>query len=141
METDSRHPNNLDDLTTDTCRITLDIPQCIFYRSGKIDIYSPDGNRLESIGYGIKRDKVEGSAYRLKEQIYVLECLLGNLNNNLELSAQAVSALVDLLYRMQRFCRSISIDVIEAAIWPPFFENKLEMSLKQLIVIIIFNDF
>jgi len=103
MDTDSIDPH-LDSLIPHNCSITLDILQYSFYRSGQIDIRAPDGIRLESIGYGIKRDDIESSIYRLKEQMYVLECLLGNLNNRLQLPAQAVSALVDLLYRMQRFC-------------------------------------
>jgi len=103
MDTDSTHPH-LDSSIPDNCSITLDILQYFFYRSGQIDIRAPNGIRLESIGYGIKKDNIESSSYSLKEQIYVLECLLGNLNNRLELPAQAVSALADLLYRMQRFC-------------------------------------
>ena len=84
--------------------ITLDILQYFFYQSEHIDIHAPDGSRLQTIGYGIKRDAIESSTYRLKEQIYIVECLLGNLNNKLELPAQAVSALADLLCRMQGFC-------------------------------------
>lgn len=103
MDTDSIH--NLDELIPDHCNITLDILQSIFYRTGKINIYSPDGTRLESIGYCIKRNDIESSAYRLKEQLYLMECLLSNLSNNHELPAEAISSLADLLYRMQGFCR------------------------------------
>ena len=103
MDTDSIPPH-LDQSIPDNCSINLDILQYFFYRSGQIEIYAPDGIRLENIGYGIKRDDIESSTYRLKEQIYLMECLLGNLSNRLELPAQAVSALADLLYRMQKFC-------------------------------------
>ena len=103
MDTDSI--SNFHRPIPDHCNITLDILQSIFYRTGKIHIYSPDGMRLESIGYCIKRTDIEATAYRLKEQMYLIECLLGKLTNNLELPADAVSALADLLYRMQGFCR------------------------------------
>ncbi|HWV16768.1 MAG TPA: hypothetical protein VN030_15170 [Cellvibrio sp.] len=105
MDTDSNSLNDLDVLIPDSCSITLDILQSMFYRSGKIDVYSAAGDRLESIGYGIKRDNIEASVYRLKEQIYILECILGHLGNSLEIRLQAVSVLADLLYRMQKFCR------------------------------------
>ena len=86
--------------------ITLDILQYFFYQSDHIDICAPDGSRLQTIGYGIKKDKIESSIERLKEQIYLTECLLCNLSNGLELPTQAVSALADLLCGMHRFCRN-----------------------------------
>lgn len=104
MDADSKDPR-LDKPIPESCSITLDILQYIFYRSGHIDIYTPDGIRLETIGYGIKRDDIEGSAYRLKEQIYLMACLLGNLNSKLEFPAQALTALANLLYGMRKFCR------------------------------------
>lgn len=96
---------HLEEPIPNNCVITLDTLQYFFYCSGHIDIRDPDGNRLESIGYGIKRDNIESSIYRLKEQIYLLECLLCKLNNSLQLPAHAVSALGDVLYRMQGFCK------------------------------------
>lgn len=85
--------------------ITLDILQYFFYQSEQIDIHAPDGTHLQTIGYGIKKSDVENKIYSLKEHIYAVEFLLGKLNNSLELPAQAVSALADLLCGMQGFCR------------------------------------
>lgn len=86
--------------------ITLDKLQYLFYQSDHIDICAPDGSRLHTIGYGIKKDKIESSIDRLQEQIYLTECLLCNLSNSLELPTQAVSALADLLCGMHKFCRN-----------------------------------
>lgn len=104
MDTDSRF--HLDDSSPKNCIITLDTLQYFFYSSQYIDICDPNGHRLESIGYGIKNDHVEISIYRLKEQMFLLECLLCKLNTNLQLPTHAISALGDLLYRMQEFCRN-----------------------------------
>ena len=83
------------------CTITLGLPQYFFYQSEYIDIHAPDGSILESIGHRVKEMALEESTHRLHEQIFLLESLLGNLHQSIELPREAVSALADILYRMQ----------------------------------------
>lgn len=86
------------------CVIKLDFPQYFFYQSEHIDILAPDGTHLDSIGHIIKQAETETAAARLKEYIFLIECLLSNINHDIKLPAQAVAELADLFYRMQSVC-------------------------------------
>ena len=86
------------------CVIKLDLPQYFFYQSDHIDIHAPDGTHLECVGHIIKESEIENSCARLKEQIFLVECLLSNINHDLKLPSQAVAELADLFYRMQKVC-------------------------------------
>jgi|GEM_PF-459458 len=86
------------------CVITLDFPQYFFYQSDHIDILAPDGRLLECIGHIIKQAETETAAARLKEYIFLIECLLSNINHDIKLPAQAVAELADLFYRIQGVC-------------------------------------
>jgi len=86
------------------CIINLDQPQYYFYQSHHIEIRAPDGTHLENIGHLINSREMKISADRFKEQIFLVECLLGNIIQDLKLPAQTVAALKDLLDRMQGVC-------------------------------------
>ena len=86
------------------CIINLDLRQYFFYQSHHIQIHAPDGTHLESIGHLIKIDEIQSGTARLKEQVFLVECLLGNIIQELKLPAQASAAFADLLDRMQRVC-------------------------------------
>lgn len=84
------------------CVITLDLPQYFFYNSEYIDLHAPDGSHLETVGHYMKEMDAENTTYRLHEQIYLVESLLSQINHDVELPKQAISALADLLYRTQK---------------------------------------
>jgi len=84
------------------CIITLDLPQYFFYQAEHIDLHDPNGRFLESIGHRIREMDAENTKYRLHEQICLVENLLGQINHDLELPKEAVSALADLLYQTQK---------------------------------------
>ncbi|MES2676678.1 MAG: hypothetical protein V4660_20745 [Pseudomonadota bacterium] len=84
--------------------IVLNAFQYAQYQSESIEIHSPDGEHLETIGENIRREKAEDLAYQLQNQICLLECLLINIHDNVELPVKAVAGLVDVFYRMQDFC-------------------------------------
>ena len=84
------------------CIITLDLPQYFFYESAYIDLHAPDGSHLESIGHRIQEIDAENTIYRLHEQIILVESLLGNMHQPVTLPREAVSALAEMLYRMQK---------------------------------------
>lgn len=86
------------------CVITLDPFQHIYYQESFIDIHSPDGDHLDRIGIDVQKDKAEHEKYQLRDQIYLLSCLLGKINEDLELPARAVSGLADTVHRVQDFC-------------------------------------
>ncbi|HWV16939.1 MAG TPA: hypothetical protein VN030_16025 [Cellvibrio sp.] len=85
--------------------ITLTHQQYLFYQFAYLDLHSPDCSHLQTLGYGVKKNEVDYKIYRLREYLYAMEYLLGNLNSSLDLPPQATSALADLLCGMQGFCR------------------------------------
>jgi hypothetical protein len=84
--------------------ITLTSAQYALYQTNCIEVNTPDGEYLESIGLQIQNDLAETNTYQLRDNIYLVACLLGKINEDIELPAQAVSGLADLFYRMQSFC-------------------------------------
>lgn len=87
------------------CAITLNPYQYEFYQQSCIEIHSPDGEHLESIGYEIQKDVADNKAYQLRDQIALLECLLLKINQDAELSPRAISGLADIFFRVQDFLR------------------------------------
>lgn len=83
------------------CIINLDLRQYYFYQSDHIEIHAPDGTHLESIGHILRVNETLNGAARLKEQIILVECLLGNIIQGVSLPAKAISALTDLLEQMR----------------------------------------
>ncbi|MES2673887.1 MAG: hypothetical protein V4660_06575 [Pseudomonadota bacterium] len=84
--------------------ITLTASRYALYQTTCIEVNTPDGEYLESIGQHIQNDLAETNTYQLRDNIYLVACLLGKINENVELPAHAVSGLADLFYRMQNFC-------------------------------------
>ena len=63
-------------------------------------IHSPDGDHLESIGYEIQKQTQEEKATQLQEQIVLLQSLCEKITQEVELPAQAIAGLGDLLFRV-----------------------------------------
>jgi hypothetical protein len=79
------------------CTITLSEYQLAYYRQSCIELLAPDGTHLETIGEDIKKDQ----RHQLREEICLVECLLSQINHNVDMPPQALSSLADLLYRMR----------------------------------------
>ncbi|HSC68182.1 MAG TPA: hypothetical protein VLC79_10850 [Cellvibrio sp.] len=90
--------------TDSNCVVTLNSFQNIFYQQSRVEIHSSDGDHLETIGRDIQKENLHNNDIRLRDQICLVESLLGNVNQDIELPAQAVCGLAELLYRMQEFC-------------------------------------
>lgn len=88
------------------CTITLSEYQLAYYRQSCIEILMPNGTHLETIGEDIKKD----NRNQLRDEICLVECLLSQINHNVDMPPQAISSIADLLYRMQDyFENSISV--------------------------------
>jgi hypothetical protein len=85
------------------CVITLDPFQDIYYRQSFVDIHSPEGDFLERIGADIQKDNAEHQKYQLRDQVCLLNCLLGKIREDVELPREAISGLADVMHRMQDF--------------------------------------
>jgi len=81
--------------------ITLDPFQFNYYEQSYIEIHSPDGEYLESIGYYIQQQIQEDQTTQLQEQIVLLQSLCEKITQEVELPAQAFAGLRDLLFRVR----------------------------------------
>ncbi len=91
-------------VTKSQCVITLDPFQYNYYQQSSIEIHSPDGEHLETLGCDIQKENLFHNHVHLQDQMCLVESLLGNINKDIELPARASRALADLLFRMQEFC-------------------------------------
>jgi hypothetical protein len=87
--------------TKSQCVITLNPFQFNYYEQSCIEIHSPDGDYLESIGYEIQKQTQEEKATQLQEQIVLLQSLCEKITQEVELPAQAIAGLGDLLFRVR----------------------------------------
>jgi len=92
--------------TNSQCVIKLDAFQYNYYQQSCIEIHSPDGEYLESIGYTIQQEIQEEQTTQLKEQIVLLQSLCEKITQEVELPAQAIAGLGDLLFRAREFIES-----------------------------------
>lgn len=83
--------------------LVLDPSQFALYQTGDIDVQSPSGEHLNTIGHWQNKAEVEVSLYRLQDQMHLVECLLRNGKYPLELSERAGAGLVEMLDRAQEF--------------------------------------
>jgi hypothetical protein len=84
--------------------ITLDAKQYQHYKKSCVTVCAPDGNFLEAIGNNIHTDEMQTSRYKLRDDVHLVSQLLCHINQNLDLTPQAVSGLADLFFRTQDFC-------------------------------------
>lgn len=87
--------------TNSQCVIKLDAFQYNYYQQSCIEIHSPEGEYLESIGYRIQKEIQEEQTTQLKEQIVLLQSLCEKITQDVELPAQAIAGLGDLLFRVR----------------------------------------
>jgi hypothetical protein len=87
--------------TKSQCVIKLDPFQFNYYEQNCIEIHSPVGDYLESIGYDIQTQIQEEQTTQLQEQIILLQSLCEKINQEVELPAQAIAGLGDLLFRVR----------------------------------------
>ena len=87
--------------TKSQCVIKLDPFQYNYYEQSCIEIHSPDGEYLESIGYDIQKQTQEGQITQLQEQIVLLQSLREKFTQEVELPTQAIAGLGDLLFRVR----------------------------------------
>lgn len=77
--------------------VTLTAAQYFHYQTHRIEIHSPDGQHLQTIGKAILRDDPEDKSLRLQQQISLVEALLDNISNDIDLPIPAALGLADLL--------------------------------------------
>ena len=116
--------------TKSQCVIKLDPFQFNYYEQSCIEIHSPDGEYLESIGYDIQTQTQEEQTTQLQEQIVLLQSLCEKITQEVELPAQAIAGLGDLLFRVRGIVDR-QIDKIEAAFWPPYFIIRFYCDVKH----------
>jgi hypothetical protein len=88
-------------LTNSQCIIKLDPFQFNYYEQSCIEIHSPDGEHLESIYHHIQKQILEEQNAQLQEQIVLLQSLCEKITQEVELPAQAIAGLEDLLFRVR----------------------------------------
>ena len=93
-------------VTNSQCVITLDPFQYNYYQQACIEIHSPEGEYLESIGYTIQKEIRAEQTTQLREQIVLLQSLCEKITQDVELPAQAIAGLGDLLFRAREFIES-----------------------------------
>lgn len=86
-----------------TLLIKLTPYQYSFYQKTQLEIQCPEGNHLDYIGHIVQQDDAENRAFRLREQIALISCLMSNIEADIHLPVSAAAGLADLLYRMQDF--------------------------------------
>ena len=89
--------------TNSQCVIKLDAFQYNYYQQSCIEIHSPEGEYLETIGYEIKKEIQLEQTTQLQEQIVLLQALCEKITQEVELPAQAIAGLGDLLFRVRGF--------------------------------------
>ena len=60
-----------------------------------------EGQHLEYLGKTIRQEREEDQSYRLREQVALVACLLGGVQDDIQLPLPAVLELTNLLCRMQ----------------------------------------
>jgi hypothetical protein len=88
-------------VTKPQCVIKLDPFQFNYYEQSCIEIHSPEGEYLESIGYDIQKQIREEQTTQLQEQIVLPQSLCEIITQEIELPAQAIAGLGDLLFRVR----------------------------------------
>lgn len=88
-------------VTNSQCVIKLDPFQYNYYQQSCIEIHSPEGEYLESIGYEIQKKTEAEQMTQLQEQIVLLQVLCEKITQEVELPAQAIAGLGDLLFRVR----------------------------------------
>ncbi len=87
--------------TKSQCVIKLAPFQYNYYQQSCIEIHSPEGEYLEIIGYEIQKQTQEEQTTQLQEQIVLLQSLCEKITQEVELPAQAIAGLGDLLFRVR----------------------------------------
>lgn len=85
--------------------VTLDPSQFALYQSGNIELHSPQGELLDTVGTYMQKIEAQTSHDRLQNRIHLVECLLRNANYPLELSEEAGAGMVELLHESLDFLR------------------------------------
>ncbi len=88
-------------VTKSQCVITLDSFQYNYYQQSCIEIHSPEGEYLESIGYTIQTEIREEQLTQVQEQIALLQSLCEKITQEVEFPARAIAGLGDLLFRVR----------------------------------------
>ncbi|MDF3013716.1 MAG: hypothetical protein K0Q78_1920 [Cellvibrio sp.] len=89
--------------TKSQCVIKLDPFQFNFYEQSSIEIHSPEGDYLQSIGYDVQKEARENRIDQIREQIVLLQSLCDKITQDVELPAQAMAGFADLLFRIREF--------------------------------------
>ena len=72
-----------------------------FYQQTYLELLTPDGKHLEYLGKTIRQEREEDQSYRLREQVALVTCLLGGVQDEIRLTLPAVLELTNLFRRMQ----------------------------------------
>ncbi len=83
--------------------VKLSPSQFAMYQRGEIEIHSPSGELLSTIGEPLNRVIADIECTRLTDQLSLVESLMLNANGELQLSEHAIAGLADLLGQAKGF--------------------------------------
>ena len=89
-------------VTNSQCVLKLDPFQYNYYQQSCIEIHSPEGEYLESIGYEVQKKTEAEQMTQLQEQVVLLQALCEKITQEVELPAPAIAGLGDLLFRVRQ---------------------------------------
>lgn len=90
--------------TKSTCCITLTEYEHAYYQQSAVELLAPDGSLLQYVGDEIKKEIIQTGNYQMRDELYLVGCLLNCIDHHIEMPRHAVSGLADLVNRMQSFC-------------------------------------
>jgi hypothetical protein len=66
--------------TDSNCVITLNPFQTVFYQQSSVEIHSPDGDHLETIGHDIQKENLHNNDIQLRDQICLVKTIFGRVD-------------------------------------------------------------
>ena len=85
--------------------LKLSPSQFELYQHGEVDIVSPSGDTLCTVGVGVDRARTEVETMRLHDTVCLVESLVRQNNGQLELSDYALAGLSEMLSQSAELLR------------------------------------
>lgn len=85
--------------------IVLDPSQYALYQSGDIELHSPSGELLNTVGVHLHKAEAEVAQYRLRGELALIASLMAQAKDFVEMDKQAVGAMLDVLWRAEELLR------------------------------------
>ena len=82
-------------------RARLSAEHYAFYQQTYLELLTPEGQHLEYLGKTLRQEREEEQSYNLRDQVALVACLLGGVQDDIQSSLPAVLELTRLFCRMQ----------------------------------------